>query len=132
MRTSIGLCTLTLVPALGGCGAAEEGSYSDDMAEQHEGDTLKAAAAAREPIMGHFGAEDSSIPLKNIHGFERTLDDLGKNVQVYTYRGASHAFANPSGQRNNPEAATQAWNRTTRFLQQHLDPNSSSATASVN
>ena len=89
-------------------------------------------AALQMPVMGHFGAEDESIPLENVREFERTLEDLGKNAQIYTYRNAGHAFANPSGQNYNPEAAAEAWDRTTRFLQQSLYPEGSTATASVN
>ena len=82
------------------------------------------------PVMGHFGAEDSSIPIENVRDFERTLEDLGKTAQVYTYEEAGHAFANPSGQNYNAEAAAQAWDRTTRFLQQHLYPERATATTS--
>lgn len=89
-------------------------------------------AALQMPVMGHFGAEDESIPLENVRAFERTLEDLGKTAQIYTYRDAGHAFANPSGQSYNPEAAAQAWDRTTRFLRQHLYPDSGATPASAN
>ena len=89
-------------------------------------------AALQMPIMGHFGAEDQSIPLENVRAFEQTLKDLGKNAQIHTYDGAGHAFANPSGQNYNPEAAAQAWDRTTRFLQQHLYQAGTTTAASAN
>jgi carboxymethylenebutenolidase len=89
-------------------------------------------AALQMPVMGHFGAEDESIPLENVRSFERTLDDLGKTAQIYTYPDAGHAFANPSGQNYNPEAAAQAWDRTTRFLRQHLYSDSEAPPASAN
>lgn len=89
-------------------------------------------AALQMPILGHFGGEDESIPLENVRAFEQALEDQGKDAQVYTYDDAGHAFANPSGQNYHPEAAAEAWDRTTRFLQQHLYPSNRSTTASAN
>jgi carboxymethylenebutenolidase len=72
------------------------------------------------PILGHFGGEDQGIPLDGVRAFEAAMTDLGKEIQVYVYEGAGHAFANPSGQAYQPEAAETAWARTTAFLAQHL------------
>ncbi len=72
------------------------------------------------PILAFFGAEDSSIPQQQIQAFERTLRDLGKDVQVKVYENAGHAFANPSGERYRPEAAKDAWEKTLAFLSDHL------------
>jgi carboxymethylenebutenolidase len=77
-------------------------------------------AALEMPIMGHFGAEDSSIPPDAARAFERTLDQVGVTNHIYVYEGAGHAFANPSGERYQPEAAKQAWERTRSFLAEHL------------
>lgn len=92
-------------------------------AEQSELATLEM------PIMAHFGASDSSIPMENVRAFEQMLNDLDKDAEVYTYDGAGHAFANPSGQNYDPEAAAQSWDRTTRFLRDALYPASASASA---
>ena len=73
------------------------------------------------PVLGIFGAEDSSIPLSDVRELEDTLDDLGKDVEVHIYEGAGHAFANPSGRRYEAEAAEDAWERTRAFLSRHLD-----------
>lgn len=72
------------------------------------------------PILGIFGAEDESIPLEDVRHFEQTLQELGKEVQVYVYDNAGHAFANPSGQNYVEEAAADAWDKTTAFLRTHL------------
>jgi len=72
------------------------------------------------PVMGHFGEADNSIPMENVRAFEQMLNDLGKDAEIYTYAEAGHAFANPSGQNYNPDAAATAWDRTTRFLQEAL------------
>jgi carboxymethylenebutenolidase len=98
------------------------GRVSD--AERSELETLQM------PIMGHFGMEDSSIPVESVRQFEQMLNELDKNAQIYLYEGAGHAFSNPSGQNYDPEAAAQAWERTTEFLRTHLyqsgDENASS------
>jgi carboxymethylenebutenolidase len=72
------------------------------------------------PILGIFGAEDRDIPVERVKAFERALTELGKNAEIHIYEGAGHAFANPSGTRYQPEAAAEAWTKTTAFLAAHL------------
>jgi carboxymethylenebutenolidase len=72
------------------------------------------------PFLGIYGAEDSSIPVEQVRLLESTLEDLGKDVEVHVYDGAGHAFANPSGDRYEPEAARDAWDKTLAFLAEHL------------
>lgn len=72
------------------------------------------------PILGIFGAEDQTIPVAQVQEFESTLDSLGKTAEINIYDNAGHAFANPSGNRYVPEAATAAWQATTQFLNQYL------------
>lgn len=71
-------------------------------------------------VQGHFGEEDGSIPVSEVEAFEQALGEAGVDHEIYLYEGAGHAFANPSGQRYQPEAAKQAWNRTVRFLAEEL------------
>ena len=77
-------------------------------------------ATIKSPILGLFGAEDKSIPPASVHEFESALMKLGKPVEIKIYDGAGHAFANPSGGNYRPEAAQDAWQRTTVFLARHL------------
>jgi len=72
------------------------------------------------PVIGFFGADDGGIPVESVRAFESTMNDAGKDIDVYIYEGAGHAFANPSGTRYNAEAAEDAWGKTTGFLQQRL------------
>jgi carboxymethylenebutenolidase len=80
----------------------------------------KALADLRVPIQGHFGAEDTSIPVDQVHRFGQMLDSLGVTEHMYVYQGAGHAFANPSGTRYVKAAADTAWTRTLAFLGTHL------------
>ncbi len=77
-------------------------------------------AVLKAPILGFFGAEDGSIPVAKVKEFESALKKLGKPVEIKIYDGAGHAFANPSGGNHRPEAAKDAWQRTTAFLARAL------------
>ena len=77
-------------------------------------------AALRIPILGHFGADDGSIPLDSVRLFEQTLRGLDRSVEIHVYDSAGHAFANPSGRNYQPEAAEAAWERTLAFLRRTL------------
>ncbi|NJM96411.1 MAG: dienelactone hydrolase family protein [Phormidesmis sp. RL_2_1] len=72
------------------------------------------------PIIGFFGADDSSIPVQDVENFESILANLGKTADIHLYPGVGHAFANPSGQNYNAEAAEDAWQKTTAFFATHL------------
>ena len=72
------------------------------------------------PILGIFGALDNNPSPATVAEFESALKDLNKNVEIYIYENADHAFANPSGTRYNREAAEDAWSKTTAFLEKYL------------
>ena len=73
------------------------------------------------PILGIFGAEDSSIPLETVEEFESSLQQRSAETEIIVYEDAGHAFANPSGQNYVPEAAEAAWKQTTEFLNKYLN-----------
>lgn len=75
------------------------------------------------PVLGIFGEEDEGIPPSQVERFETVLDSLGKDASIHIYENADHAFANPSGDRYNEEAATDAWQKTVDFLGEHLNNN---------
>lgn len=77
-------------------------------------------AALDAPLLGHFGTADESIPLADVRAFEQSLRRLDKDVTIHVYEGAGHAFANPSGESYDAEAAQTAWARTTAFFAEHL------------
>ncbi len=71
------------------------------------------------PILAHFGKQDQVVSTKQVKALRSRLEGLNKEVQVYEY-DAGHAFANPSGENYDPDAASTAWSRTTQFLHTHL------------
>lgn len=72
------------------------------------------------PILGLFGAADRGIPVESVRSFEAALDRLHKNHTIHIYPDAAHAFANPSGNAYDAEAAEDAWQKTLEFLDLHL------------
>ncbi len=72
------------------------------------------------PIQGHFGAEDGSIPPSAVEAFGEALTEAGVTHDLHVYEGADHAFANPSGERYQADAAETAWQRTVEFLAAQL------------
>jgi carboxymethylenebutenolidase len=76
-------------------------------------------AKLRAPLVGFFGLRDQGIPPDSVRRMEQELKSLGKTVDIRFY-DANHAFANPSGQAYNPEAAADAWTRTLDFFNRTL------------
>lgn len=77
-------------------------------------------SALEMPILGIFGGLDDNPSPETVREFESVLNALGKTAEIYIYEGADHAFANPSGERYNAEAAEDAWERTVTFLDRYL------------
>lgn len=75
----------------------------------------------KEPVLGLFGEEDSSILVEDVREFERILKAQGTSADIHIYEGAGHAFANPTNtQAFRKEQAMDAWNKTLDFLDQNL------------
>jgi carboxymethylenebutenolidase len=72
------------------------------------------------PVLGFFGADDPSIPVRDVQAFRGALAELGKNAEVLIVPRANHAFANPSDGNYNEQAATEAWDTTLKFLERQL------------
>lgn len=84
------------------------------------GTDVEALARLELPIMAHFAEDDRSIPVEKVEEFTRALDSAGVTHDVRIYPGVEHAFANPSGNNYDAEAAAQAWDRSLAFLELHL------------
>lgn len=83
-----------------------------------DNDALKKINA---PILGSFGAQDRGITPDDVHKFEATLKQLGKNVEIKIYDAAGHAFENPNNKDGyRPADAADAWKRTLDFLAANL------------
>ena len=77
-------------------------------------------AALDDPLLGLFGGADEGIPVDDVRRFAGLLEELDKDATIEIYEGAAHAFANPSGERYDAQAAEDAWRRTLEFLRRTL------------
>ena len=75
------------------------------------------------PVLMHYGLLDRNINTAMVEGFEAAAMTAGKQVTVYAYAGANHAFANPTGAAYPyvKDAAELAWKRSLAFLRKY-DP----------
>lgn len=72
------------------------------------------------PILGLFGEQDRSIPLRSVQAFRNALGRLGKDSEVRIYSGVDHGFFFPDHANYSPIAADDAWMRTEALLESAL------------
>jgi carboxymethylenebutenolidase len=82
------------------------------------GDSLTDASV---PVLGHFAETDPYESDEWVAEFEGTLKSAGRDVTIHRYPGTGHWFAEPSRDAYRPEAADLAFERTVKFLQEHLE-----------
>jgi carboxymethylenebutenolidase len=82
-------------------------------------DDKEKLATLEMPIIGFVGTKDRLH--KQFIAFDEDLKALDKNASIHFYDGARHAFANASGTAYEPVAAEDSWQKTVRFLAEHLD-----------
>jgi len=70
------------------------------------------------PVMLHFGAEDHGIPIADVERIRAESDP--KQVQVFVYAGAGHAFNRAGNAAHHPESAERARERSLQFLREHI------------
>lgn len=73
------------------------------------------------PVLGFFGEQDSFVTPEAVEQLISQIREAGKTIDTYTYPGAEHAFFNDTRPEvYNAEAASDAWQRTIAFFQDHL------------
>lgn len=73
------------------------------------------------PLLGLFGAKDTSVPPQMVHALEDKLKHFGKNYDIQIYPETGHAFFNDSRPEAYHEASAEnAWKRTVQFFTQCL------------
>lgn len=108
------------------------GSYGWDLVERrpgtvtalvdHYGGGAPEPGAVLPPILGHYGELDDDPSPAMIGELEQRVRDIGGSSEFHIYAGARHWFAEPSRPEHDPDAFALAWDRTIRFLEQHLRP----------
>jgi carboxymethylenebutenolidase len=73
------------------------------------------------PVLGLFGDKDVSIPVGTVEQFDQLLDQIGVDHEIIIYPNSGHAFFRDSDPKvYKPEAAKDAWERVTKFFENHL------------
>jgi carboxymethylenebutenolidase len=72
------------------------------------------------PILGLFGEQDRSIPVRDVQEFRAALARLGKPAEVRIYSGVDHDFFFPGTPNYSPIAADDAWLRSLMLLESAL------------
>jgi carboxymethylenebutenolidase len=84
-------------------------------------DTEPDWSALAAPVEGHYAEHDDLANQEAVAAFEARLNELGKEIRVFTYPGTGHAFFNDTRPGiYNEEAARLAWVRTLEFLRAKL------------
>ena len=75
----------------------------------------------RAPLLGFYAERDDFATPALARELEAKLRSLGKSAEIHIYEDADHAFFNDERPEvYNPTAAADAWQRTVRFLREHL------------
>lgn len=105
-----------------GCAVAYYGQLRYGVrTERKPVDPLDVASTLKLPLLGHFGERDRLISADDIAAFGAQLCASPGAHELFTYRGAPHAFDEwfrPAVYR--PVASAEAWRRTRCFLDWHL------------
>lgn len=72
------------------------------------------------PVLGLFGGKDTGIPLDSVRAMETQIKQAGKPVTIEVYANANHAFANPSGQAYDKDAAEDSFAKVLAFYRANL------------
>jgi carboxymethylenebutenolidase len=77
-------------------------------------------AKLKMPMLGFFGSEDKSVPVRDVQAFRNTLNELGKNADVLIMVGEDHGFASPGSPAYKESVANESWVKTLQFLERNL------------
>ena len=73
-------------------------------------------------FLGHYAEEDQWTPIRWAQQMEADMQEAGLEARFYSYPGAGHWFCEADRpEAYLPETAQVAWERTVRFLHDHLD-----------
>jgi carboxymethylenebutenolidase len=72
------------------------------------------------PVLGLFGAEDTSVTPESVEAFAAATHRLGSRAEIEIYEGAGHGFADPKRARFDAAIAARAWTRMLDFLAENL------------
>ncbi len=81
---------------------------------------LELVAQMNAPLLGHFGAEDTSITPEHAAQLRDALEAAHKTAEIYVYDNAGHAFNNDTRESYRPEAAELSFQRSLDWFGKYL------------
>jgi len=72
------------------------------------------------PVLGVFGAEDASIPLREVRAFEAALTAAGVPHEVHVFDGVGHAFVADAASIARDPVQGAAWEALRTFLRRYV------------
>lgn len=81
---------------------------------------VELAPTIRAPWQGHYGDEDTGIPVEQVEQLRSAFDHSAVPTELYRYPGAGHGFHCDDRSAHHPPSAALAWQRTLAFLSTHL------------
>jgi carboxymethylenebutenolidase len=94
--------------------------YGGNIADDSPTAPLNAADSLRAPVLCFFGEKDPYILPSQVKKIEDRLRALGKVFEVKIYAGADHGFFCDERASYHPEAARDAWEKTTAWFAKYL------------
>ncbi|MFI6477534.1 dienelactone hydrolase family protein [Nonomuraea sp. NPDC050663] len=73
----------------------------------------------RAAVLGVYAEQDDRVNATR-DAARAALEKAGLTHEIATFAGAGHAFFNDTGQRYNPQAASEAWEKVTAWFATHL------------
>ncbi|MCP3915454.1 MAG: dienelactone hydrolase family protein [bacterium] len=92
----------------------------DDLSPNKPVQPLEMALNLTAPLLGFFGAEDTSIPLEHVRLFEERLTAFAKEAEIRVVPSAGHGFFNQLRPAWNDAEARATWERTLSFFDEAL------------
>jgi carboxymethylenebutenolidase len=72
------------------------------------------------PVLGLFGAEDTSVAPESVEAFAAATNRLGRPAEIEIFEGAGHGFTDPKRARYDAPIAARAWTHMLDFLAENL------------
>jgi carboxymethylenebutenolidase len=100
-------------------GVAFYGSLMDSESAAMPKNAFDLATEVKAPVLGLYGAEDSSITPDQVEAMKERLERAGKVAKFKIYPGAPHGFFADYRQSYRPEAAGDAWQNMQAWFKQY-------------
>ena len=119
-QTYLAACNVQSLDAAVVCYGGRIVAGQDDLNERQPVAPVDMTESIGCPVLGLFGALDSSPSPEQTMEIERELERHGKQFEFHTYENAGHAFFADYRPSYDQESAVDGWERVFRWYREHL------------